>query len=86
MFTEVHDAKLLTGGTYPKFIRLLDNYNPYTGTAEPPCSACVVEENDWLDAVIETSTMQVVWDFLKSKGLYIVIYIVPFVPGTLYIM
>lgn len=59
----------LQKNTYKTFIDLLDNYDPWTGTAEPYCEECLNEQDEFLNAIMETEVMKLAWEFLKNKSL-----------------
>jgi len=56
-------------GTWPKFLALLDNFNPQTGVTERCGSPCRLEEDNFIRAIVDTPLMQYVWGKLKAKDL-----------------
>ncbi|KAL2093451.1 hypothetical protein ACEWY4_010763 [Coilia grayii] len=68
LFSYVDDNKLEDITTYSCFIKLLDNYELATGTAESITPEEVKENNDFLDAILETEVMKRAHKYLVEKG------------------
>jgi poly(U)-specific endoribonuclease len=67
LYTYVNEARFVN--TYVPFLALLDNYTPETGIAETCGSACTAEQNAFLDAILTTQPIQLLYNWLLSKGL-----------------
>ena len=59
---------LLQSGTWPAFIRLLDNYNYETGVKETESDENTSEEDTFLDAIVDTVVMDKLWEGLLNAG------------------
>jgi len=68
LFNYVNEARF-TGATFRTFIALLDNYNPVLGQAETCGTACRNEETAFLDSILNTRPIQLLHNWLFSKGL-----------------
>ena len=56
--------------TFRTFMALFDNYEPVLGIPEDECVECVLEQYDFLNAVLRTDVMRRTWEFLRDKGLF----------------
>ncbi|KAG5273454.1 hypothetical protein AALO_G00151470 [Alosa alosa] len=68
LFSSVDEDKLNSITTYARFIKLLDNYEMATGTAEMVTTEEVTENNEFLDAILETEVMKRAHTYLVGKG------------------
>ncbi|KAJ8391984.1 hypothetical protein AAFF_G00082940 [Aldrovandia affinis] len=68
LFSRVNENKLKSIETYAHFMNLLDNYEMSTGTSETVTAEEEVENNLFLDAVMETKVMKRAQKYLVSKG------------------
>ncbi|XP_022192297.1 poly(U)-specific endoribonuclease homolog isoform X2 [Nilaparvata lugens] len=64
------DDQALQYPTVEKVIALLDNYYPDAKTAEDVTEEEQVEENEFLDAIMDTAVMNHTIDFLRQKGVF----------------
>ena len=55
---------LLQSGTWPAFMNLLDNYNHELGVEETESAEKTMEENEFLDAILDTDVMDTLWNAL----------------------
>ncbi|XP_012940779.1 poly(U)-specific endoribonuclease [Aplysia californica] len=67
LFSHVNEAKL-TGETFKTFLALRDNYNPNKYTAEDVTAQEKREEEAFLDAIMKTSVMKTLQDYLICTG------------------
>jgi len=68
LFTYVNEARF-SGPTFSTYIALLDNYNHVLGQAETCGTPCRNEETAFLNAIFPTRPIQLVHNWLVSKGL-----------------
>ncbi len=54
--------------TFLTFIKLLDNYNPYIGQEDPASEQHEREQQEFLEALMDTQVMKEAYNFLKNKG------------------
>jgi len=66
-FTYV-DESAFSRPTFRAMLNLLDNYIPYTGTPEPNTPEHQREQDEFLNAIMETEPMKILHDFLVEKG------------------
>uniref|UniRef100_A0A4W5JRV1 Uridylate-specific endoribonuclease n=1 Tax=Hucho hucho TaxID=62062 RepID=A0A4W5JRV1_9TELE len=66
LFTYVNEGKLKSIKTYALFMRLLDNYEMSTGVSETVTSEELMENDLFLNAILETEVMKVVCDLSLS--------------------
>ena len=59
---------LLQTGTWPTFIELLDNYNPVTGVPELKSKQEILEEDQFINAILRTEVMEELWKTLKNAS------------------
>ncbi|XP_028814253.1 uridylate-specific endoribonuclease C [Denticeps clupeoides] len=68
LFSYVNENKLRGIATYRHFMKLLDNYEMATGIAESVTPEEIKENNDFLDAILETQVMKRAHRYLVGKG------------------
>ncbi|KAK3799568.1 hypothetical protein RRG08_009394 [Elysia crispata] len=67
LFTYVNES-LLTSPVYVTFKALLDNYDPYSNQPELQIPQELAEEDLFLDAILATPTLQILYSYLSCKG------------------
>ncbi|KAK6311238.1 hypothetical protein J4Q44_G00192930 [Coregonus suidteri] len=68
LFAYVNEGKLKSIKTYALFMRLLDNYEMSTGVSETVTSEELMENDLFLNAILETEVMKCAHRYLVSKG------------------
>nr|XP_029512083.1 poly(U)-specific endoribonuclease-C-like [Oncorhynchus nerka] len=68
LFAYVNEGKLKNIKTYALFMRLLDNYEMSTGVSETVTSEELIENDLFLNAILETEVMKCAHKYLVSKG------------------
>ncbi|XP_013996735.1 uridylate-specific endoribonuclease C isoform X1 [Salmo salar] len=68
LFAYVNEGKLKNIKTYALFMRLLDNYEMSTGVSETVTSEELMENDLFLNAILETEVMKCAHKYLVSKG------------------
>ncbi|NP_001128550.1 poly(U)-specific endoribonuclease-B [Xenopus laevis] len=68
LFQFVDEEKLKSKKTFATFISLLDNYEMDTGVAEVVTPEEIAENNNFLDAILETKVMKMAHDYLVRKN------------------
>ncbi|XP_059141858.1 uridylate-specific endoribonuclease C-like isoform X2 [Physella acuta] len=68
LFTYVNEAKL-GSGTYKLLSNLMNNYDPVKGARETATTAELAEDNAFLDAILATTVMTKLLNYLTCKGL-----------------
>ncbi|NWY48030.1 ENDUC protein, partial [Sylvia atricapilla] len=69
LFTYV-SPELLARPTFSRLLALLDNYEPLTGRDELETAEEQREQEEFLDAALDTPVLQLLERFVLSKGLY----------------
>ncbi|NWH55502.1 ENDUA protein, partial [Fregata magnificens] len=69
LFHNVNEERLKSIKTFATFISLLDNYETSTGVAEVVTPEEIVENNCFLDAILETEVMKLAHEYLCKKNL-----------------
>ncbi|XP_026167337.1 uridylate-specific endoribonuclease C [Mastacembelus armatus] len=68
LFSNVNENRLKNITTFARFMKLLDNFERYTGVTEQVTTEELTEINLFLDAVLETEVMKRAHKYLVSKG------------------
>ncbi|NXR59834.1 ENDOU endoribonuclease, partial [Rhadina sibilatrix] len=69
LFHYVNEKHLRSIKTFATFISLLDNYEASTGIPEVVTPEEIIENNCFLDAILETEVMRLAHDYLLKKNL-----------------
>ncbi|XP_044534501.1 poly(U)-specific endoribonuclease-like [Gracilinanus agilis] len=69
LFLWVNEGRLQSTKTFAAFISLLDNYETSTGVAEKVTLEEEIENNRFLDAILETEVMKLAHQYLVRKNL-----------------
>ncbi|XP_013803553.1 poly(U)-specific endoribonuclease-B-like [Apteryx mantelli] len=69
LFHYVNEERMKSIKTFATFISLLDNYETSTGVAEVVTPEEIAENNNFLDAILETEVMKLAHQFLVKKNL-----------------
>ncbi|XP_025969782.2 poly(U)-specific endoribonuclease-B-like isoform X2 [Dromaius novaehollandiae] len=69
LFHYVNEERMKSIKTFATFISLLDNYETSTGVAEVVTPEEIAENNNFLDAILETEVMKLAHQYLIKKNL-----------------
>ncbi|NXY90934.1 ENDUA protein, partial [Alcedo cyanopectus] len=69
LFHRVNEERLKSTRTFATFISLLDNYETSTGVPEVVTPEEIIENNCFLDAILETKVMKLAHKYLLKKNL-----------------
>lgn len=67
LFSFVNES-LLTTPVYSTFLALLDNYDPYKNQPELPLPQDLLEEDTFLEIIMETKIFKILYSYLYCKG------------------
>jgi poly(U)-specific endoribonuclease len=69
LFSYVNEARFGGTTTFARMIALFDNYTPETNVPETCGQPCRVEEEAFLDSILDTRPMQLLHNWLVPRGL-----------------